>query len=373
MTAKNLGKAALITLFLAALPMKVIAADLGGNCCSDLEERVAELEATTARKGNRKVSLEISGQVNEALLFWDGSVDQINNSNSSGRIRAKGSAKISAEWSAGFLMVLGVDHNGDGDISVRQQALYLKSKSAGALWLGQMSTATDGITGIDNAGTVGSTLGSLTAIGLELGMDGGRQSGVKYVSPNMAGFQVQAAWLDSAATDDDSAFDAAIRYAGEFGTIRVAAGVGYRRTAVEAEVLSGSLSVMEIKSGLYLNAMAGRNKSSSNGLLGVSLGDFGPVGNVPVNRIDQYAVRVGLAKKLNAMGRTAIYAGYGKAEVKGLGNIAGNNIDIEYWEAGLEQKIDAAAMDLYVVYRDGSVTGLDDDVQHIVAGALIRF
>ena len=29
----------------------VRAADLGGNCCADLEERVAELEATTARKG----------------------------------------------------------------------------------------------------------------------------------------------------------------------------------------------------------------------------------------------------------------------------------------------------------------------------------
>ena len=31
------------------------AADLGGDCCADLEERVAELEATTARKGNKKV------------------------------------------------------------------------------------------------------------------------------------------------------------------------------------------------------------------------------------------------------------------------------------------------------------------------------
>ncbi len=39
------------------------AADLGGNCCADLEERVAELEATTARKGNRKVSLTVSGWV----------------------------------------------------------------------------------------------------------------------------------------------------------------------------------------------------------------------------------------------------------------------------------------------------------------------
>ena len=39
------------------------AADLGGNCCADLEERIAELEATTGRKGNRTVSLTITGWV----------------------------------------------------------------------------------------------------------------------------------------------------------------------------------------------------------------------------------------------------------------------------------------------------------------------
>src|SRR3989304_2569374 len=47
------------------------AADLGGNCCADLEERIAELEATTARKGNRKVSLTVSGWVGEQIMFWD--------------------------------------------------------------------------------------------------------------------------------------------------------------------------------------------------------------------------------------------------------------------------------------------------------------
>jgi len=30
------------------------AADLGGDCCADLEDRVAELEATTVRKGNKR-------------------------------------------------------------------------------------------------------------------------------------------------------------------------------------------------------------------------------------------------------------------------------------------------------------------------------
>jgi hypothetical protein len=37
----------------------VTAADLGGNCCADLEEPLAELEATTVRKGNRKVALDV--------------------------------------------------------------------------------------------------------------------------------------------------------------------------------------------------------------------------------------------------------------------------------------------------------------------------
>jgi hypothetical protein len=33
---------------------KAQAADLGGTCCADLEERIAELEARTVRKGNRQ-------------------------------------------------------------------------------------------------------------------------------------------------------------------------------------------------------------------------------------------------------------------------------------------------------------------------------
>ena len=49
----------------------VKAADLGGDCCADLEERIAELEATTVRKGNKKVSVTLYGQENHAALFWD--------------------------------------------------------------------------------------------------------------------------------------------------------------------------------------------------------------------------------------------------------------------------------------------------------------
>jgi len=55
---------------------RVQAADLGGDCCADLEERVAELEATTVRKGNKKVSVTLYGQVNRAVLFWDDHVEK---------------------------------------------------------------------------------------------------------------------------------------------------------------------------------------------------------------------------------------------------------------------------------------------------------
>ena len=47
------------------------AADLGGDCCADLEERVAELEATTVRKGNKKVSVTLSGWVVKDATWWD--------------------------------------------------------------------------------------------------------------------------------------------------------------------------------------------------------------------------------------------------------------------------------------------------------------
>ena len=85
---------------------QVNAADLGGDCCADLEERIADLEATTARKGNRKVSLEISGHVNEAVLWWDDGAESnayvVTNDNQRSRFRFKGKAKIDKEWEAGY-------------------------------------------------------------------------------------------------------------------------------------------------------------------------------------------------------------------------------------------------------------------------------
>ncbi|MEQ1671435.1 MAG: hypothetical protein ABL893_11295, partial [Hyphomicrobium sp.] len=109
-TAAVFGITAAVLAIAASAP--AMAADLGGNCCADLEERIAELEATTARKGNRKVSLTVSGWVNEALLLWDDGFESnqyVHTTEAAQtRFRFVGEAKIEGDWKAGYLLEIGV-------------------------------------------------------------------------------------------------------------------------------------------------------------------------------------------------------------------------------------------------------------------------
>ncbi len=129
------------------------AADLGGDCCADLEERIAELEATTARKGNRKVSLEIYGQINQEVLFWDDGFEDnaylVTNDNARTRIGFKGKAKIDSDWEAGYRLEIGVrtanskrftqfnpignDNPSDVGLDTRDAYWYVKSKKYGTV------------------------------------------------------------------------------------------------------------------------------------------------------------------------------------------------------------------------------------------------
>src|SRR5215471_17625224 len=93
------------------------AADLGGDCCADLEERVAELEATTARKGNRKMSLTVTGQVNRIVTWYDDSKTSttyygLDNTNSSSRFIFNGSAKVTPKVSMGFEIMIEIEAGG---------------------------------------------------------------------------------------------------------------------------------------------------------------------------------------------------------------------------------------------------------------------
>jgi Gram-negative porin len=97
------------------------AADLGGNCCADLEERIAELEATAARKGNRKMSLTISGQVDRVVAWYDDGKNSttyygLDNTNSSSRFVFSGNAKVTPKVSMGFEIMI-EDEAGGGTTS----------------------------------------------------------------------------------------------------------------------------------------------------------------------------------------------------------------------------------------------------------------
>src|ERR1700687_4949086 len=93
----RLALLAAMGMFVGGLAMpSAKAADLGGDCCADLEERVAELEATTARKGNKKVSVILYGKVNYATEYWDDGAERnsytVNNYSESTRFGIKGTA-----------------------------------------------------------------------------------------------------------------------------------------------------------------------------------------------------------------------------------------------------------------------------------------
>ena len=87
------------------------AADLGGDCVADLEERVAELEATTVRKGNKKVSVTLPGWVVKLGSWWDDGHETNfyvgdKDTTLSSRFQISGSAQISPGWSAGYAVVV---------------------------------------------------------------------------------------------------------------------------------------------------------------------------------------------------------------------------------------------------------------------------
>src|SRR6476646_2563771 len=133
------------------------AADLGGDCCADLEERVAELEATTARKGNKKVSVQIYGKVNNATMWWDDGGEQnlytVNNYNESTRTGIKGKAKIAGDWEGGYrleweyrpaasslLNQFNDNNQTASDIVIRWSQMYLANKHYGTLNWGLTAT-----------------------------------------------------------------------------------------------------------------------------------------------------------------------------------------------------------------------------------------
>ena len=345
------------------------AADLGGNCCADLEERIAELEATAAKKGNRKVSLTVSGSVNQAVIAWDdgllGPADArvIANSTSDTYLRVSGAGRAGNGWKAGFVLELGLGGwdvltdaasiNDSIDVYTREANGWVEGPM-GKLTLGRARQATDGVVEQSWANVAPATrmLSFRPLVGgdgitenLDL-FDGQRLNLLRYDSPTFAGFTVSASWsrdgtpLAGAAVND--VWDAALRYAGEFGQFKAAGAVGYRNGAVfpglapilplpvvafDQKTLSGSASLMHMPTGFFVNLAAGRAEFAGGG------------------EVTSWEVMPGIEEKWSTLGKTTLYGEYASFDIKGASD------PVVYWGGGVVQAVDGAGLSAYVSAR----------------------
>lgn len=379
------------------------AADLGGDCCADLEERVAILEATTARKGNRKVSLKISGWVNQALLVWDDGHTSdayvVDNVHAQTRFRFTGSARINSDWSAGyeiemnpaseFSIVLNQNQDDAGlGLLLATSNWWIASKQFGKVTVGQQATKAF-FSIIQNAPGSGLGLsadptqmeggfflrqgnGALSGTNFRTAVGGGeftlRQTAIQYETPTVAGFILSAAW------GEDDHYEAVITYAGNVNDLTVNASLAYVNTSdvgtADTEEIKGSVSVLHKPTGLFIT-----------GSYREILTEEGP-GNVTLGREDgtSYYLHAGIKQRWNSLGATLIGAEYYLTEdydvaLAGVGTVD----DVTMYGVNVVQWIDEASMQIYAYWRryetdlQAGATDSIEDFDSFVAGGVIFF
>lgn len=332
---------------------------IGGDCCADLEERVAELEATVARKGNRKVSLKIHGLISRALAFEDGDVSIYNPPVQISRIRFSGGAKINQDLYAGYYIELGIDDDGNGVTApgsglfqLRHNDMFIGSKTFGKISIGQGSTASDKTAEADLSGTGYVASGALNNYHILSNLDGfSFTERVRYDTPTIAGFKVSTSW------QDNESWDVAATYGGKLGDFALAARISYYEEGTNGtgDGVTGSASLLHVPTGLSLT-FAGADSTTN---VAKDLGDA-------TDGLKYWYVKAGLQRKFLPIGKTAISVDY----------MDFSDGATEKWGIHAAQYIDAAAMQLYVsawdAESDGTLNKLGDE-QKVLLGATIHF
>ncbi len=405
-TTSRIAVAAAAGLFIGGISVSPAqAADLGGDCCADLEERVAELEATTVRKGNRKVSVTLSGQVHRMLLFWDdgdeSNVYSVDGTQSSTRVNLTGSATIRPGWTAGFRFIWELDpgaeanavdqidddgnHAGEPEFEIREANWWVKSDRLGEFMLGRLSSATKAMILLDLGGGLGSpndpaligggffmrqsavpgSGGLITGTTMSeffVSVDQDRWEGVRYTTPTFGGARVMVSW------GEDDNWDVGLWYAKEWNSVRLVAAVGYQEfkdEEADAQFDDGDTdtsqwkaagSIMHVPSGLFLTAAYGHREYNGN-----DGGSITTVGGGVFRRpdYDWYYVSGGVRKRWNSLGQTSIYGEWSHADdgitnTSELAGVTGNLVtssEGEMWGIGVGQDIDNASMNLYAAWR----------------------
>ncbi len=365
-------------------------ADAAEMCCSDLEERVAELEATAVRKGNKKVAVTLSGHVSRAILFWDDgfedNVYNVGNKNDQTQFTFEGLAEIDRTWSAGYTINIRVmdtlsdavnqlDDNGELGFEIWKSLMFVESKMLGRFSIGQESRATDTVPEVDLSETALAAFAEVPAIGggfflrrangnlsnVTIGdtifhLNGDTANVVRWDSPEVKGFSAAVTW------GEDDIFDAALRYKAETKAFNFEGAVGYSNlndtdgefAEFENEVIVGSMSIVHNPSGLNFTLSTGEANFEDQ--------------TIPTAKF-LYLKGGWIAKDIVRLGSTAFFAESGKFEdflavvdssdvigapgsdmlPPGAANGRGSEADI--WGLGVLQNIEAAEMQVFLAYR----------------------
>jgi hypothetical protein len=405
----------LVLLAVAAGPAQ--AADLGGDCCADLEARVAALEASTAHKGNRKVSLTIAGRVAATMTYWaetspgpvrlgataaeNGPNDHKSDvyfgdaSGSGPQLVVKGAAKVTSDVTAGYYLELsvgafdgthgGVDQFGagqstKGNTQVSHQAagsvkpantyVYVSSVRLGTLQLGKVDNAGDQyVSSLNGAWMGGYTEGRAGKSFLIRRLDGllsppsygdvlsrlnpRGETGLRYISPSLGGLTFNAS------AHGDDIWGVGANYAGTSGTITVKAGIGFGALG-RVDGLVNTAPNVDMPLNPRLLGVSGGLKDSASGLfLEGAWSRRTESAPADVGDASNVFLSGGWAKNVLGTGDTTLYANYDRT----LGNVMGINagfllsVAAQSVAVGIDQRIDAAASHLFLTYEKTSFDG----------------
>ncbi len=408
------------------------AADLGGNCCADLEERIAELEATTARKGNRKVSLTVSGWVAQQVMWWDDGFESnvyITDIGSTieSHVKFTGQATISPGWSAGYVLhlettnsdpLLGIDQNTDNgpalytgqtnDVSVLQSFWFVKSEQLGKVSVGLQSHASDNTAIlVDGSGSLlpanwvqfdygGFFLRQADGGFIPIGAIGGVETPCPspgctlnkefvtisniFAPSDFNGTPSNAVRYDSptfagfsisASWGEDDFWDIAGRYAGEFNGVKVALALAYAEANDDPGDFQPLLSVLGDAQHFQIGGYVEHVPTGLFVYGAYSTADLEDAGL----ESDNWYIKAGLRKRWNPLGHTVFYGEYQDATIDIDGGPEFSNVEV--WGLGVVQEVDAAAMSFWLTYRHVEPELIDagplEDFDYVKFGALINF
>lgn len=410
-----------------------LAADISGDCCADLEARIAQLKATTARKGNRKVKLTISGYVAQEITWWDDGGESNVYLHGLGptqatHIKVNGEAVISPGWKAGHLIRIqnlsdnpfgrsgaaAMDQNSstfNQGLNLQMSYWYLQSEAFGTLSIGKLAPAAKSIAMFtDKSGTqiidndtfldgfpqfIIRSGGDLSPAGLTWGQlafcyaqnaplggdcDGLVMNAVRYDTPLFAGFSASASWGE----DDDWQIGA--RYAGEKLGFKVLLGVGYSGSSDEKlSVVLPSLIDKDsryfqaggyaehVDTGLFLHVAFGREDNGGTRL----------AGNATPPNGEHWFLKGGVRRKWTPLGATIVYGDAGKY-IDQVGPAAVSlgitSSELNQFGGGIVQELDSVSMSLWLKYRQQSAEisgagamGPLEDLQTLSMGVLVSF